>query len=212
LEANHPDPTAGGTLTWISEICRSPRFSRFAEAQAWSAALDARFGADTEYIAFRKAVHDWQEGGHSEIRLATDDVVAGRRRDARAEQLLRVLAEADIKAPELFRGIALPVDADLEAELGPGVEIFPQLCSFTTSIEEAEYRAARVSRGARTGVILHLEAGARAVPIENLSYRSDLWEEREWYTSGRFVGLGLDNRPDGIVRVRIRHEEVYYGG
>jgi hypothetical protein len=157
-------------------------------------------------------VHEWQAGEHAEIRLATFDVIAGRRRDARTERLLRVLAEADIEAPELFRGIALPSDADFVAEFGPGVDIFPQLSSFTTSIDEAEYRAAGKSIGAQNAMILHLEAGARAIPIENLSYRSDLWEEREWYTSGRFVGLGLERRPNGMVWVRIRHEEVYYGG
>jgi len=210
---DHPDTTSReATLNWITEICRSPRFSRFEYAQLWSAALDAQFNAYPEYKAFRMAVHEWQEGEHAEIRLATDDVIAGRRRDARTERLLHVLAEADIEAPELFRGVALPVNADFKAEFGRGADIFPQLCSFTTSIEEAEYRAMGVSGGVRASVIFHLEAGGRAVPIENLSYRSDLWEEREWYTSGRFVGLGLDNRPDGIVWVRIRHEEIYYVG
>lgn len=157
-------------------------------------------------------MHEWQTGDHAEIRLATDDVIAGRRRDARTERLLRALVEADVQAPELFRGIALPFDADLEAELGPGVGIFPQLSSFTTSIEEAEYRATGKSDSGRVAVIFHVEAGARALPIENLSYRSDLWEEREWYTSGRFVGLSLDRTTNGMVWVRIRHEEVYYGG
>ncbi|CAA9305448.1 MAG: hypothetical protein AVDCRST_MAG68-787 [uncultured Gemmatimonadetes bacterium] len=171
--------------------------------------LEAGFGSDPEYRAFRNTVHEWQEGDHAEIRLATDDVIAGRRWDARTQRLLRVLAEADIEAPELFRGISLPIDADLDTNFGAGVDIFPKLSSFTTSIEEAGYRAARAHDKARVGVIFQLEAGARAIPIENLSYREDLWAEREWYTSGRFVGLGLTER-SGVVWARIRHEEVHH--
>lgn len=204
------DNSLEGALNWIQEICNAPRFARFTDAQQWAAALDARFHADPEYRAFRNTVHEWQEGDHVEIRLATDDVIAGRRWDARTQRLLRVLAEATIEAPELFRGIALPIDADLEAEFGRDVDIFPQLCSFTTSIEEAEFRAAKGRDRGRIGVVFRLEAGARAIPIENLSYREDLWKEREWYTSGRFVGMGLDRQAGGMVSVRIRHEEVYH--
>ncbi len=155
---------------------------------------------------------EWQEGGHGEIRDATDDVIAGTLWDRRTRALLRVLALAEVEAPELFRGMTLPRNMDVEREFVAGASIFPPLSSFTTNFEEARFRATRRSGQPQWQLIFRLVPGARAVPIENLSTREETWAEREWYTAGRFVVTGSDLSSDGLLSIHLSHKEVYRVG
>jgi hypothetical protein len=184
-----PAPTTEPIPKWQSALDRSARNKD--EARKIGDDIRAKYENDEEFQQFRSAVEDWQSGGSlsdrdypAEIRKAIDETLRGDSKDPRALALLRAVNRSKPDAPGLFRGIYSADDeASILLQYRQGRTFDMPMSSFSSEESVAQRISAWGETAKPQRVIFKLDRGSQSVRVENLSYS---WDEREWFTGGRF--------------------------
>jgi hypothetical protein len=173
------------------------------------ASFAREFGDNPDAMAYLSGVDRWIMGSQqSELLDDMQRVLAGASGHDDARALLRAISQAPADAPTLYRGIwsGDPMDRVI-ARYQRGAVLDLRASSFTTeqgiASKFAGWGVDEVSNPVE--IIFHLERGAKATKIENLSFH---WDEREWITGGRFevTTIGI---ADGKLKIGLRQLGVF---
>jgi len=196
-------PATGGLPQWRRDI-EGPELQSSAEAAVLRERLQEKHGGNQGFQEFARAVDEWTESDKSvaAIKGEVSDTLSGQRGSTRARALVSAVRSSPASAPELYRGITFPGSKkELLAKHAPGTRLRWGMSSFTSETAVAGQFA---ERGGRVvggiPVVFRMMEGARAAKIENLS---SLWEEREWYTTGRFEVEEVNDR-GRLVQIVVR--------
>ncbi len=130
---------------------------------------------------------------------------------ARVDNLLGAIANSPHPAPKLFRGMRLEGSADdIVARYASNDTVDLNLSSFSSDRKLAQDFTVKGAgqKGPRTktqtGVLIEVEQGASALPIEAVSPSRVFAAEREWLSGGRYAVESVKTARDGTVVLRLR--------
>lgn len=109
-------------------------------------------------------------------------------------------------SPPVFRGARISPDEVAGFKKGKNIILPPS--SFTSSQRIAGGFAKQPSRREVVPVIMRVNKGARAIPVE-LYGKSSYKKEKEWISAGQFTVTNVTKRSDGVHVIDVDHTAMF---